>query len=99
MRTLYKFHSLWPVSPFTHISTQQSSQLQNNKMLTIPCGSYTNKNYEEKYENDTTMTIQQFSNMKTYLHLLIIREIRTILKYYSSPIRSAKFLNSDNIFY
>ena len=57
------------------------------------------KNYEEKYENDTTMTIQQFSNMKTYLHLLIIREIRTILKYYSSPIRSAKFLNSDNIFY
>ena len=50
MRTLYKFHSLWPVSPFTDISTQQSSQWQNNKMLTMPCGSCINKNYEEKWK-------------------------------------------------
>lgn len=51
MRTLYKFHSLWPMSPFTDISTQQSSQLQNNKMLTMPCGSCTNQNYEEKWKS------------------------------------------------
>lgn len=59
MRRFYESHSLWPVSPFTDISTQHSSQFQNNKTHTMPCGSYINENY--KAELKTTVETQYTS--------------------------------------
>ena len=83
----------------------QVSQKKNDKCIENVWNIYHKKthqiykNHEEKYENDTTMTIQWFFNIWKDSHLLIMREIQTILKYYSSPIRSTKFLNMGNVFY
>ena len=71
MRTLYKFPSLWPVSWFTDISTQQSSQFQNNKMLTIPCGSCTNKNYEERWRTVQKQYLLGIADLFCFFHTVL----------------------------
>lgn len=48
MRTLHKVRTWRPMSPFTDISTQQSPQLQNNKIEIMPRERYIPENYEEK---------------------------------------------------